>query len=613
MPESRAAFRRAAAAAFWLAPVVFLLWLYRDAFDVWFSADDFAWLSLLRRADSFHTVFSMLFTPAAQGTVRPWSEPGYFLALQSLFGLDPLPFRIAALLTASGDAVLITWIVRRLTGSNLAGLLAPVLWIANTALVTGLTWSSACNELMCPLFLLGALALFIRYAETGRRSFWWGQVAVFAFGFGVLEINVVYPALAAAWVVAAKADRHLLRRLLPLAGISAGYFLLHSWLAPLPKTGPYVLHFDTSIVKTLTIYCKWAVAPAQRHLSQLPWIMGAAGLAGALLFQILRRRRAGLFGLAWFAVTIAPLVPLSGHRVDYYLTIPLIGLAIAVAAAAAEASRLGKVAAGAFIALYLGVMVPSTQAAIRDRIQETGQVRTLILGTIAARQTHPGKAIAIQGVNARLFNISFAHRAFAGLGVPDVYLTPDTRLNGTDQNPRDYVPEPEAMDHAITHDEVVVYFLERNHLRNITGELKRQQEGRLVDRLPGRVDIGNSLYSWLLGPEWLPEESGIRWMPGKATLRLGVPQGAGQLELEGRCPSAQLSAAPRHLIVLIDGMPVLDTRIYDPERIFHRLIRLPADMVAKRTAVSVEIRVDPVDRIDGQDYGLVFGKIAIIP
>src|SRR6185503_15779436 len=112
--------------------------------------------------------------------------------------------------------------------------------------------------LMCPLFLLSALALLIRYIETGRRPFWWAQVTVFILGFGALEINIVYPAIAAAWIILVqKSDRRLLRDLAPLAALSAAYFALHRWLVPLPSSGAYVLHFDSRIFKTLALYCKW--------------------------------------------------------------------------------------------------------------------------------------------------------------------------------------------------------------------------------------------------------------------------------------------------------------------------------------------------------------------
>jgi len=66
-------------------------------------------------------------------------------------------------------------------------------------------------------------------------------------------------------------------------------------------------------------------------------------------------------------------------------------------------------------------------------------------------------------------------------------------------------------------------------------------------------------------------------------------------------------------MVLVDGVLAGDTRIYDPESIFHRLIPIPAVALAGKKSVEIEIRVDPVDRTDGQDYGLVFGKFAIEP
>ena len=40
-----------------------------------------------------------------------------------------------------------------------------------------MTWNSAYNEVQYQLFLLGALALFIRVAETGQRRYWWAQLA----------------------------------------------------------------------------------------------------------------------------------------------------------------------------------------------------------------------------------------------------------------------------------------------------------------------------------------------------------------------------------------------------------------------------------------------------
>jgi hypothetical protein len=275
---------------------------------------------------------------------------------------------------------------------------------------------------------------------------------------------------------------------------------------------------------------------------------------------------------------------------------------------------------------YLFVMIPTSRAVTHWWLGQSLPVRALVLGVATARQTHPGKVIVLSGVTTDLFNLSFAHLAFYAMGISDVYLTPESALTihpepDTGQL-ASLTPAPEALWHGITHDEVVVYSLESDHLRNITEGYTRQRASRTAgrsqsdllqsDRLPSHVDVGNILYSWLLGSAWLPPEYGVRWMPGSATLRLGVPPGGTSLELEGSCPAAQLLAAPRHLMVLVDGVVAGDTRIYDPESSFRRLFPMPAVLAGKKT-VEVEIRVDPVDRKDEQDYGLVFGNIAIRP
>jgi len=271
------------------------------------------------------------------------------------------------------------------------------------------------------------------------------------------------------------------------------------------------------------------------------------------------------------------------------------------------------------VAAYLWMMVPVTRAVTHWWREESLQVRGLVLGVVAARQTHPGKAIVLDGVTTDLYGISIGESPFVSAGVDDVYLTPGSELTiKTGPNMADLetlVPEPEALWHALAHNDAVVYSLESDHLRNITEGYTRRLAGRMpdgqmVDRLPSRVDVGDILYSWLLGHTWLPPESGVRWMPGSATVALGVPADGSRIELEGRCPEAQLLVSPRHLMVLVDGVVAGDTRIYDPESTFRRLFPIPA-LLAGRKSVELEIRVDPVDRKDGQDYGLVFGKIAI--
>ncbi len=182
--------------AVWGIPVLFLLCVYHDGLRTWFSQDDFAWLSLLNLVRVRHDLLHELFASAAQGTIRPWSERGFFILMEWLFGLNSIPYRIVVFATAAAAAFfLITWITIHTTGSRIAGFVAPILWSANYSLFTPLTWTSAYNEIMCSAFLLGAPRTLhpIRRNRTAANSGGGNSPSSF-WASGALETNIVYPA-----------------------------------------------------------------------------------------------------------------------------------------------------------------------------------------------------------------------------------------------------------------------------------------------------------------------------------------------------------------------------------------------------------------------------------
>jgi hypothetical protein len=257
-------------------------------------------------------------------------------------------------------------------------------------------------------------------------------------------------------------------------------------------------------------------------------------------------------------------------------------------------------------------MIPVAHAATHWWREKTIPVRGLVLGVEAASESHPGKAILLDGITTGLFDDAVGQSAFFPLGIDDVYLTPGSELNirpaPDEGDVTDQVVEPAATMHALINDQIVVYSIAGDHLRNITRGYERLAPSRFTDQMPSRVDVGNPLYSWLLGPEWLPTLNGVRWMPGRATLRIKGPLAGNKLSVDGYCPEEQLREAPRHLIVSADGVTVGETQINDPESSFHRLFSVP-DALMGRDSVRIELSVDPVVRRGGQEYGLVFGKI----
>ncbi len=620
----------------WLAPVAFLFWLYRDGLKVWFIGDDFAWLGLLRGIHGFHDFLAALFAPQAQGTIRPWSERAFFMLSESLFGLESLPLRICAFITMAANVALVAWIARRITDSRLAGFLAPIFWVANTALIDVMSWNSAFNEALCALFLLLATALFIRWDETGQRKFWWWQLVVFVLGFGALEINVVYPALAAAYalfVAAGERRKRLLVSLTPLFCLSVLYFVLHRMAAPLPASGPYVLHLDGRIFATLATYWRSAIIPKawadSGHFTrpeQAVFWAATVTLACFLAYGIAKRRYQVLFFVFWFLISLAPMLPLADHLTGYYLTIPMIGVAMLAASGVARAWQSAdsvapghwvlRIAVAALAVAWLLPMIEASRAGVDWWVDHSRQARALVLGVAAAHESHPGKTIVLDGVHSDLYDETIAESAFYPEGVDDVYLTPgaENRIHPSD-NPgmlEKVVLDPAIMRHAVTHEEVVVYSFLGDHLRNTTGDWERNALDDASSWQPRRVEAASPLWAYLLGPEWYGLEPGIRWMPQRATVRLGGPRSAGdRLLLEGFCPEQQLKAGPLHLSVSVDGIPLKNAQIDNPETDFRRLFDMPSSLTGK-PAVEVAIGVDRVIHdAGGRELGLVFGTIAI--
>src|SRR5260221_9359461 len=132
------AWRRAS----WAIPPLFCLAFYWYGLRCWFRQDDFAWLSLTTQVHSWNDFWRAMFTPFAQGTIRPWSERAFFMGFYTLFGLDALPFRICVFVTQIANLTLIRAVTQRITRSASAAFWSALLWNVYAALIRRVTWPS---------------------------------------------------------------------------------------------------------------------------------------------------------------------------------------------------------------------------------------------------------------------------------------------------------------------------------------------------------------------------------------------------------------------------------------------------------------------------------------
>jgi hypothetical protein len=613
----------------WLAPAAFSIWLFFPGLQCWFQQDDFAWLSLARNAQSGEDLGRLLLAPMAQGTIRPLSERGFFILLYHLFGLDALPFRIAVFLTYGLNLWLVYRIGFRLLGKAWAAALAVLLWGANSALGVPLAWTSAYNQMLCGTTLLGALWLFIRYADSRRRGYLAASWVVFLLGFGVLELNVVFPALALAFALLYARQAAL--QTAPMFVVSALYAVLHRAVAPKVATGPYAMHWDLpSLARTFQAY--WWQAFGSTGLAVLPvdarWqtvaqvvaILATVALAGYVGVCLARRDWAGVFGLAWFGAVLAPVLPLRDHVSDYYLTLPTIGLAWLAARGVESAFRRHVALGVGSVVLVGGYLVTSSLMArgvVKFHRERSRAVRAFVEGVREVRSLHPDDAILIAGVGSALYWAGVNDNPFAVLGIRNVFLTPETleeiQRHPELGDPERYVLAPAQTLAALRSGAARVYAIERGRLRNITTLYKMRAEQEWDGVLSPHLLVGLPHAENQLGKGWYGAEWDFRWMSGQAEVYLpGAERPEQMLRVEGYCPERQLEAGALELRVRVNGIPLSPPlRIALANQPWVGEWRLPAAAVGVAKLV-VELELNRSLMVeDGRALGLAVTSIGV--
>ena len=524
---------RAVRAGYWLLPSLLCLTIYWLGLRTWFWQDDFAWLGLSVGPKETGKLWTILFAPMAQGTIRPLSERAFFLVFYSLFGLNGVPYRMMAFATQMANLVLLALVARRLTGSRAAGFWAPVFWVVNSVLVRAMSWNSAYNQILCAFFLLLAFYYLLRHIETGKTRFLVGEWISFIAGFGALELMVLYPALAFLYALCRARGR--LVKTLWMFPVSAAYAALHWYVAPKTPASGYRMEFDASVFSSLWTYWQWALGPARIPDANLVipnWVVqvGTAVLSLCLLgfaaWKLRRKEWLAGFLLGWFVIVLAPVLPLRDHLSVYYLTIPTIGLAVLGAWGFCEAwQRGGALRTVSLLAAtaYLAASLPVARYETRWDYENARAARTLVRGVARARELHPGKVILLTGVNGDLFWTAIVEKPFRLVGVTDVYLVPGSEESiearpGLDQV-SDYELPPGPALKALEENRAVVYAVGSQRLTNVTPVFRALARDRWhTSQEPRRVDAGSPLFEGQLGPTWYWSEGTYRWMPKQATV-----------------------------------------------------------------------------------------------
>ncbi len=531
-----------------------------------------------------------LFAPMAQGTVRTISERLFFLVGRRLFDLNAFPFHAAVFVTQIVCLLLATWLFARLSGSRWVGAVGATVWTVHAYLYWPLTWVSAYNQVLCACLLLGGTVLFLRYAETGGRGRLAAAWALFLLGFGVNELNIVFPVLAL--LVAPRAWRTAAWLFLP----SLGFYLLHSRFAPKSADGIYAVALDSRLPATFLAYWSFGIGLAGVPLA----VVSALLMAG----WAWRRDRAIGFGLGWFVVTLGPYLLVPNHVSEYYLFVPLLGLSLAFAQLVFSVRYLWVLA----VPVVFLHAVASHQAAVK-LTDDSNDAWTFLQGLAEAGRRHPGKTIYVAGVSNDLYWSSFHDRPFYLIGLNRVFLTPDNaaRLAPTvlKADYSDYSQPASVLVREADNHRAAIFEVRGEQLVNVTAAYadRLRRSGPVLTS----IDVASAGNEELLRGQWHQAENGYRWMGQRVEVEIAAP--GELLTIQGFCVAEQVKSRPFELTLTMGVAPLSRQTIRDCSQ----PLRITAPLPAGRGRFVLGISVDHTVRIgsDMRDLGIAIQTVSV--
>jgi hypothetical protein len=608
----------------WLVPISLLLIVYWPGLTAWFMMDDFAWLSLRRHIYSAADLPRTFFAPMAQGTIRTLSERLYFLTLFELFGMRALPFRIVAFATAAGAAVFVGLLTRRLAGSWLAATLAACFWLANDGLPTPMYWSSAYNQvLMTFLFGLG-LWNWARYCASGERKYLIYQWISFLLGFGVLELNVVYPVLAAAYAVFL-APRYLGPALV-MFPVSVAYAVAHRTFSAGKAPDFYKLYFDADLPRTLTRYWHWLMAAGRavdfgfltRSAAVAVTVVFTVGLVAFAVSRWRKGERGVAFCLAWYGIAMAPYLPVKLHVSEYYAVVPSVGIAMLAAWGIAWALQGGIRRWPAWVALLLAAGFFSLSLPIRYKAtawhtRRSHRVRDLVQAMTGVTQSNPKSMILLDQVDADLFYTGVYDHPWYCLGITAIYLTPESRqrvLADPGTSPGDvqgYDQPPAVVYRGLLEGQIQVYDVTARPLRNTTSTYARRLLSAGEPPPPASVFPGQKLYQPYLSGTWFEPEETHRWMGREASVRVGGP--GSTLRISAIIPDFLVRERAARLEIFADGVRIGESKLEATSEEWVGRYPVRADDAGR--VCQVTLRLDRTARPpgDSRELGIAVSRV----
>lgn len=381
--------------------------VYIGALGTFFAQDD---ITFLARAAGLET---------GAGVFRALSSGLMFRSLFAIFGLSPLGYHVVNLALHLLNVAGVYALTLRLGGRRETAVAAAALFGCSSIAFTPLHWAAGVVEILTGTLLLGAALLHLESIRRGSAWRWAASLVALAAMFSK-EISVAWVLVVVLLEWTSKRRPLQIQALLPSLVLTSTFVLIVSFRGGLPRPSPsdaYALSASPSfLVQNLFTYVKWCAAlwePIRDRMATADpgaWRL-AVPICVVIGVAILREPRdAGLraaLGVGWWLAFLVPVLPLVHHTYLYYLYLPWIGGAIAIASLgevllarwpSRTRTSLGLAALGGYV-LVEAHNIDVRRTATRDALPVDRTIRDAMLlrhalPALRAARLAPGTGIA---------------------------------------------------------------------------------------------------------------------------------------------------------------------------------------------------------------------------
>jgi hypothetical protein len=500
---------------FLLVAGLFLI-AHRGAYQSYFTDDEIDNLTLTRNMVNSDFILALLSPRFYPSNFRPAGHL-FFRMMGDSVGLNFPPY-VAFLHILHLFNVAILWLILRRLSIPFWASAAGALFFAFHMAVFDVYWKPMyVFDLLCGTFCLLAVLFWL-------EDRWIVSLVSFWLAYRSKEMAVMLPIALAGYEVLMGKRRWL--RLTPFFAISL-WFGINGLMATTSHEG-YWFHYNLpDIWKSVMFYSSRLAVLPYDGLIFLPFL-----LLLPLLCPPLVRDRTVWFGAIAFFVLLTPMLLLTDRLFAAYLYVPLIGLSIVIAAAAARQPI-------AAVAVAFALWIPWNYANLRwlrrEALSQADDRRAYVDGITGLARTHPE-------ITTFLYRIGpltdWGARSAAA------WFHPAATIKLA------YEGNPDA---AAVLQSPALAVLEWNKIKHRMEPLVRTPDTRDVSYM----EVSSHMPVWQLGEGWVSNEGAFRWTHPHATARLYRPPGTTGFEMIVNVSPEYIGKVhSSHVALSLNGQPI---------------------------------------------------------